>query len=307
MALQDGELSETIWEASGPRGEMCIKSLDPKTGEAHYFPVLGYGIPVSEKRFDSLEIFKHLSGNTGVVARLLCLWAVEGPVVEMFEVVPSKDISPDLPGVRVAIGKPDPRGPFPPEEIASALKRAHELCPRIDAHVRDLGELYRDFESMNPHLPHVEISPVHNGLENPYLPRLQYITLNDLLLTAAILLTRFSNEVKQMPHLADFRQARDTRKRAAWFFKRGPIAYALYRLLTEYGEPPARPMAAYSMIGSFESDFLGREIPYGTSGYTETVRQQVGDFERSPRRAQLDAILEKLLSLSWGFRSGCSS
>ena len=31
-----------------------------------------------------------------VGARILCLWAVEGPKVEMFTPVPTQDISPEL-------------------------------------------------------------------------------------------------------------------------------------------------------------------------------------------------------------------
>jgi hypothetical protein len=73
MALQDGELSETVWEENGPQGETCIRSRDPKTGEIHHFPILGYGVPVTEKRFNDLEMFKHLPGKEGVIARLLCL------------------------------------------------------------------------------------------------------------------------------------------------------------------------------------------------------------------------------------------
>lgn len=298
MANENGS-SQTSWEPNGPGGELCIKSIDPQSGEVCYFPLLGYGNPVSDSRFDKLEMLQCLDAGERVVARLLCLWAVEGPKVEMFTPVPTKDISPELKGVRVPTGEPDPHGPFPPEEIASALKRAHELCPSIEARFRDLAELHKEFKKVSQDLPHTEISPGPPGHENPYLPRHPYITLDNLFESAILMLGRFLNELSAMPYLKDWREARATRKRAAWFFKRDAIAYALFRLLTEQATPLVPHMKAYALIGRFERDFLGRDIGYGTSGETETVRKQITDFKQSPRKDQMDGILDHLLAVNW--------
>jgi hypothetical protein len=293
----DKALSVTAWLPYGPRGEAGVKSTDPDTGEIFFFGLFSYGNPVMDKKFDELDMLRRLNGKERVVARILCLWAVNGPVFEYFEPVPSKDISPDLPGIRIATGKPDPRGPFPDEEIASGLKRAHELCPRIEARIRELLEIRAEFKPLL--LPPVEISPINDGIENSYLPRLKYITLDDLLFSAIVMLKRFTDELGRMPRLRDMRAERAARKRAAWFIKRQAIAYALFRVLTERADPAAPHMEAYALIGRFERDFLGRDIGYGTSGETETVRVQVMEFRQGPRKAQMDDILEHLLALNW--------
>lgn len=302
----DHKPSETAWEPNGPEGETCIKSPDPETGEVCYFPVFGYGNPVSEKRFDELDLLQRLNGKQRVVARLLCLWAVDGPRIEMFEPVISKDVSPELKGVRIPIGKPDSNGPFPSEQIASAIKRAHELSPSVEAHIPRLMEIRAEFQKLSPHLPPAEISSTRNGVENPYLPRLGYVTLEDLLVTAILMLKRFVKEVAQMPLLRDVREARAVRKRAAWFLKRDAIAYALFRLLTEQAESRSPHMAAYTLIGRFERDFLNRDIGYGSSGETETVRKQIMVFKNSPWRFQMDEILDRLLSINWPSQSSTS-
>jgi hypothetical protein len=112
-------------------------------------------------------------------------------------------------------------------------------------------------------------------------------------------LQRFRQDAEQVPSRRESLEFRRNKLRAFWMFQPPAIAYALFRLLTEYSEPRLLKRHAYSIIGTFEREYLGRMSRSADSDPEDTVRRQVYIFSRSPNRKPMDRILKRLLAGKW--------
>jgi hypothetical protein len=164
---------------------------------------------------------------------------------------------------------------------ARELRRLHGMrrqCARIE---RELAMMTKPVREMMSHTVSDEIE-MHEELDR---------AISDL--------RRFRQRAGRVRSQTYFLEFRKKDMGRYWMLRLPAVAYALFRLLSEYSEPRILKREAYRRIGTFEQEFLGCKSRSAEADTEDTVRRQVYTFKSSANRKHMDRILQRLLASRW--------
>ncbi len=182
--------------------------------------------------------------------------------------------------------------------------RAIVVCRRLEgqpmytltpAELRHLHGMGRQCERIERELAAM-IEPVERMMSHTLSDE---VDMHDELKRALSHLRKFRERASRVPSRTRMLEFFRNDLRPFWMFRPPAIAYALFRVLTEYSEPRLLRREAYCRIGTFEREYLGRKSRSVEADPEDTVRRQVYIFKRCASRKHMDTILKRLVAGKW--------